>query len=123
MAASLNIVAEQYSSYTLNLTIQNADSSAMDLTNHSGTFKIARLDNDAKVLEFSGIADTNKVTITSAAAGKLEVFINEVTLAPIISTDITKEKPDYYYTLVLTNGAGVKTRVLDGLMSISKGII
>lgn len=124
MAAGLNIVAEQYSSYTLNLTIQNADSTPMNLANKSGTFKVATISQDTKVLEFSGITEDNKVTITDAANGKIEVFIKKVELAPVLSLDITKEKPDYYYTLTLTDSTtGVDTRVLDGLMSISKGIL
>ena len=124
MAAGLNIVAEQYSSYTLNLTIKNADSTPMNLANKSGTFKVATISQDTKVLEFSGITADNKVTITDAANGEVEVFIKKVELAPVLSLDITKEKPDYYYTLTLTDSTtGVDTRVLDGLMSISKGIL
>lgn len=124
MAASLNIVAEQYSSYTLDLTINNADSTPMNLADKYGEFKVARLNDDTKVLSFSGITGENKVTITSAQDGQLQVFINEVTLEPILSSDITKEKPDYYYTLsIVDNTTGVSTRILDGLLSISKGII
>ena len=123
MAASLNLVTEQYSSYTLNLTINNADSTPMSLTNNYGTFKVARLSDDAKVLEFSGITELNKVTITDAVEGKLQIFIKQIDLEPVLSTDITKEKPDYYYTLTLTNSSSeVNTRVLDGLISVSKGI-
>ena len=96
MAASLNVVAEQYSSYKLKLTIQNADSTPMDLSDTYGTFKVARLGDDTKVLDFSGITNENKVNIIDAVSGELEVFIKKVELEPIISSDITKEKPDYY---------------------------
>jgi len=122
MAASLNIVAEQYSSYTLNLTLENADGTPMDLVDTIGTMKIARISDNEKVLEFSGITGVNKVQIEDAANGKIKVFIQSVELPPITSTDITKDKPDYYYTLTLTKD-NIDTRVLDGLMSVSVGIL
>ncbi len=121
MAASLNLTVEQYSSYTLNLTLENTDGTPKDLTDTVGTFKVARINDGTKVLEFSGITGANKVSITGAATGEIQVFIKNVDLVPLTSTDITKDRPDYYYTLTISKD-GIDTRVLDGLLSVSLGI-
>lgn len=123
MAANQNIVFEQFASYTLNLTITNPDNTPFDLTGFTGRFRVAERVSKTKRLDFQGTTEANKVEITNAIAGQLQVFIESVDL-PVLSTDqdVTIDPQDYFYTLEITNAQNVTTRILDGLAAISLGI-
>jgi hypothetical protein len=124
MAADLNITLEQYASYTLDLTITNSDATPYDLTGYTGLFKIAKRGDKTKVLEINGVEADNSIVIDAdPTTGIMQVYIKTVSLVPM-STDnnVTIDPSDYYYTLVIYDAAGVKVRILDGLVAIAIGI-
>ena len=121
MAANLNITLEQFSSYTLELTINNAEGSAKDLTGYTGEFKVAKRSDKTKVFEIDGTNGT--ITMPNPTEGKVTIFIKEVDL-PLLSTDnnVTLDPVDYYYTFKIISSTGIKTRVIDGLVAVAPGI-
>lgn len=125
MAANLNLHLDQYSSYKLDVTIHEDDTTPKDLTDFDGLFKIADIDSNEKLLEIRGniAGSKDKVTVTDAKNGKLTVFIDKVTLPAMQVTDVDKDKYDYFFTLSLVNkNTNTILRFLDGLASVSKGI-
>jgi len=123
MAASLNLTMDQGASYTLNLVVNKDDTTPKDLTGYTGIFQCANIDSDTKVLEVTSTTSPDKITITNAKKGEIELFIKIVTLDALFLTDVNKEKYDYYYTFEIVDSNNIVTRLLDGLVAVSKGVL
>lgn len=74
---------------------------------------------DAKLKPEYSAPDSQSVTFTTAIANAVAGTIS-MSLSPAQTTLLTL--PRYYYDMTITSNSGFKTRVVEGKITISKGI-
>jgi len=107
VAATYNIIIEQKSDFSRSFQIKSGDD-IQDLTDYSFQAKVReRIQSDTSY-DFT-------VTITDAATGAITLTMTDTLTATI--------KPgDYVYDLVMTDDAGLKTRLLEGMATVTGGV-
>jgi hypothetical protein len=107
VAANYNIIIEQKSDFSRSFKIQS-DGSDLDLTSYSFEAKVKeRIQSD------TSYAFT--VTIADAATGAITMTMTDTETAAI--------KPgEYVYDLVMTDDAGLKSRLLQGMATVTGGV-
>ena len=89
---------------------QSDDSSPLDLTGYTIAAQIRKHGGSTKKVEFT----TNKV---NASQGRIQISLTPSQTVP------TAIKPGrYLYDIILTDGAGDKTRVVEGAALIREGV-
>ena len=103
-----NIVIEQNATFSLGITIKDGNGVAWDLTNYTAAAQ-ARLSYDGEVL-FSFTT-----TIDDAANGHLKITLTAAETAAFTWSEAL-------YDVVITSPAAAATRVIEGGLTLSKGI-
>lgn len=106
---TVDIIINQKSSFDVTFAVQE-DGSAINLTGYSVNAKLKP--------EYSS-PDNQAVTFTTAIANAAAGTIT-MSLDPTQTAALTL--PRYYYDLIITSNSGFKTRVVEGKITISKGI-
>lgn len=107
VAANYNIVIEQNSDFSRSFQIKTGDD-IQDLTGYSFAAKVKERIQSDTGYDFT-------VTVTDEATGAITMTMSDTSTATI--------KPgDYVYDLVMTDGAGLKTRLLQGMATVTGGV-
>ena len=104
---AVNITIEQGADFASSFTITNANGSVYSLSGASATAKIKKFPESTTSYSFS-------TTITVATGVIALAMTDEVT-----STIIPGR---YFYDILVTNGSGLKTRVIEGMVLVTAGI-
>ena len=107
-AIPINLIIEQRADFEATFTISGANNVALDLTNLSAEAKIKK--------NYTSSTSTNfGIVFLDRTAGKLKLTMNA------FNTSLLKEGR-YVYDIVLTANSGVKTRVVEGQVTVSPGV-
>mgnify|MGYP001295485312 CR=1 FL=1 len=108
MAIINNIFIDQGTDFTMTVDVQNALGNALDLTGYT----IA-----AQIRKTYGSSNVTAVFTTShnGAGGQVTMSLPDATTTSI-------DSGRYVYDLMITSGAGEKTRVIEGQATVTPGV-
>jgi len=109
MAAAHNLYIDQGTDFNAQITIYNDNNSPWDLTGYTGTAKIRKSYYSSTSVDF---------TVSFATVRTTGTIILDLTS----SQTTNMEHGRYVYDVVITNGAGKKTRVIEGIVTINPGV-
>ncbi len=104
---AINIIIEQGADFESTFTIANANGSVYPLTGASASAKIKKFSASTTSYSFS-------TTITVATG--------VITLAMTDNVTSTITPGRYFYDILVTSSAGLKTRVIEGMALVTAGI-
>ncbi len=109
MAAVKNLYVDQGSDFNAQITIYDDNNAPWDLTGYTGQAKIRK-------------------SYYSSTSVNFTVSFPVIRTTGIINLDLTSsqtstlEQGRYLYDVVITNGSGKKTRVIEGIVTINPGV-
>ena len=107
-AIPINLIVEQKADFEATFTISGSNNVAIDLTNYSAAAVIKK--------NYSSSTSTNfGIVFLDRTAGKLKLTMNA------FNTSLLKEGR-YVYDIVITSTSGVKTRVVEGQVTVTPGV-
>lgn len=107
-AITINIVIEQGSDFSATFTIKNADNSYLNLLGFTAESKM-------KKSYYTSSSVPLNVSFTDRSKGI-------ITLSMPASSTINLSPKRYVYDIVLTSPSGVKTRVIEGIATVTPGV-
>jgi len=107
-AIPVNLVVEQGADFEAQFTVTSANNVPLDLTGYTAESKIRKTHTASSYNTFG-------VSFVNRADGKLKLSMSN------FATKILKPGR-YVYDLVITSGGGVKTRVAEGIVTVSPGV-
>jgi len=102
-----NIVIEQGANFATTYLLENSNNSPMNLSGYSGVAKLAKHPASSNKTNFL-------VSITSGSGS--------VSIAMTSGTTSTLKPGRYLYDVLLTDGSGKKTRVVEGTATVVAGV-
>ena len=106
MAAVHNLYIDQGADFSADIGIFDDFNSSWDLTGYLGAAKIKKSYNSSTSTPF---------TVSVNAAGTITLALSAVNTS-------TLAEGRYLYDVVITSAAGLKTRVIEGLVTINPGV-
>ena len=104
MAGYAELTLEQGADFTTTVTVNSSDGSPTNLLNYTGAAQIRKS-------YYSTTANSFSVSISNAAAGELTVSMSAANTA-----NLTPGRA--VYDLLITSPTGIKTRVVEGIVTI-----
>ena len=104
MAVKANIIIDQGTDYTTSITLSNDNSEIVDLTGYTATAQIRKT--------YTSTTSTSFTTAINAAAG-----IITLSLSATATSNLAAGR--YVYDVLLKSSANVKSRVVQGLVTVS----
>ena len=108
MATKSNIVIEQGTDFSLEVSVTQANGAVFDLTNYTAASKL-------KKHWSSSTSYTLTATVTDGSGG-------EVTISANNSTSDNIKPGRYKYDIEVTSNTGTVTRVVEGIATVTPGI-
>lgn len=109
MAAISNIFIDQGADFSTTVTVSDSAGSALDLTNYTALAMIRKTYDSTSATTFTSAFATDRTT------GQITISLTDVQTTAL-------EQGRYVYDLLLTDGSGDKTRVLEGIATISPSV-
>lgn len=107
-AIPINLVVEQKADFEATFTVTGSNNVALDLTNYTAEAKIKK--------HYTSSSSTNfGVSFLDRTAGKLKLSMSS------FATSLLKPGR-YSYDILITSPGGVKTRVVEGQVTVTPGI-
>ena len=106
-AGIYNITIEQHADFARTFQIKE-DDVAKDITAHTFTAQVRERAQSSTAVDFTG-------TIVDAATGKFKLTLTDTQTAAM-------KAGDYEYDCVMEDAGGKKTRILQGIATVSAGI-
>lgn len=107
-AIPVNMVIEQGADFEAQFTVTSANNIPLDLTGYTAEAKIRKTHTSSSYNNFG-------ISFLDRPNGKLKLSMSN------FATKILKPGR-YVYDLVITSGGGVKTRVAEGIVTVSPGV-
>jgi len=107
-AIPVNLVVEQGADFEAQFTVTSANNVPLDLTGYTAEAKIRKTHTSSSYNNFG-------TSFVNRSDGKLKLSMGN------FATKILKPGR-YVYDLVITSSGGVKTRVAEGIVTVSPGV-
>lgn len=107
-AITINIVIEKNTDFSATFTIRNFDGSYLNLTGYTAEAKMKK-----------SYYTSNSVALTVGFVDRLKGVIS---LSLPAATTATLDPKRYVYDIVLTSPAIIKTRVVEGIATVTPGV-
>lgn len=108
MAAYSELFVEQYADFSTTVNVEDSNGDAINLSGYTAASQIRKS-------YYSSTADSFIATVTGTANG-------EVTITMTSANSANMSPGRYLYDLVITSPAGVKTRVVEGIVTVLPGV-
>lgn len=108
MAAYSELFVEQYADFSTTVNVEDSNGDAIDLSGYTAASQIRKS-------YYSSTADSFAASVTGTANG-------EVTISMTAANSANMSPGRYLYDLVITSPTGVKTRVVEGIVTILPGV-
>lgn len=113
MAATRNICIDQYATFTIGIGYKDSAGDPVNLTGYTAAMQI-RDSAGELLLDLSATPTTNGSVLTvTEAAGTIDVSISD---------EDTADLTNGVYDLVIEDGSGNKTRLIEGKVAINPGV-
>jgi hypothetical protein len=109
MATISNIFIDQGATFSTTVTIEDATSSALDLTNYTAIAQIRKTYQSATATDFTVTFDSDRTT------GLITISLTDTQTSAF-------EEGRYVYDLVITDSGGTKTRVVEGIATVNPSV-
>ncbi len=107
MAAVHNLYIDQGADFSAEIGIYDDFNLPWNLTGYTGSAKIRKSYYSSTSVDFTVTVNTNNGTVS---------------LSLTSSTTVNMEQGRYLYDVVITSNGGVKTRVIEGIVTINPGV-
>lgn len=104
MAIKANIVIDQGVDYSTNVTLTDEEENVIDLTGYTANSQIRKTFTSSNAVTFS--------TSITPALGVVTLSLTANQTASIVAGR-------YVYDVFLTNGSGVKSRIVEGIVTVT----
>jgi len=108
MAIVSNLVIDQGSAFTSNVTVTDSDGNLIDLSNYTYAGKIKKNYSSSTSVEFS-------TPTTPGVNGQVAITLTDTTTK-------TMKPGRYVYDVEITSPGGVTTRVVEGQVEVTAGV-
>lgn len=108
MAAYSELIVEQYADFTTTVNVEDSNGDAINLYGYSASSQIRKS-------YYSSTANSFDASVTGIETG-------EVTISMTAANSANMSPGRYLYDLVITSPAGVKTRVIEGIVTVLPGV-
>lgn len=113
MAATRNIGIDQYATFTIGIGYKDAQGDPVNLTGYSAAMQVRDSAGELLLsLSTTPTANGSVLTVTPLA-GTIDVLITDEDSATLTNG---------VYDLVITNGSGTKTRLIEGKVTVNPGV-
>jgi UDP-3-O-acyl-N-acetylglucosamine deacetylase len=109
MATLTNIFIDQGASFSTSVTIADSDGNAFDLTDYSAQAQIRKTYESITATNFSTTISVNPTT-------------GLITLELTAAQTAALEPGRYVYDLIISSSGGIKTRVVEGIATITPSV-
>ena len=109
MASISNIFIDQGATFTTTLTINDSTGSALDLTNFTAIAQIRKSPSSSTSTAFTVACVSPRTTV-------------QITISLTDSHTTALEAGRYNYDVLITSGASVKTRVVEGIATVNPSV-
>lgn len=108
MAAYSELFVEQYADFSTTVNVEDSNGDAINLSGYTAASQIRKS-------YYSSTANNFTASVTGTANG-------EVTISMTAANTANISPGRYLYDLVITSPVGVKTRVVEGIVTILPGV-
>ncbi len=108
MAAYSELIVEQYADFSTTVNVEDSNGDAINLFGYTAASQIRKS-------YYSSTANNFTASVTGTANG-------EVTISMTAANTANISPGRYLYDLVITSPVGVKTRVVEGIVTILPGV-
>lgn len=108
MAAYSELIVEQYADFSTTVNVEDSNGDAINLSGYTAASQIRKS-------YYSSTANNFTASVTGTANG-------EVTISMTAANTANISPGRYLYDLVITSPVGVKTRVVEGIVTILPGV-
>jgi len=109
MATISNLFIDQDSDFTTTVTVNDSNGTALDLTNYTALGMIRKTYESSTATTFTSQFTTPRTT------GQITISLTDTQTADL-------ESGRYVYDLVITDASGSKTRVVEGIATVSPSV-
>lgn len=104
MAGFVELTLEQGANFTTVLDLKDSGGGILNLTGYSAASQMRKS-------YYSNTATSFAVTVTDALAGQITMTMNSAN-----TSNVTPGR--YVYDVLITSGSGVKTRIIEGIVTV-----
>ena len=109
MATISNLFIDQDADFTTTVTVNDSNGSALDLTGYTALAMIR------KTYQSSTSTTFTSAFVSPRTTGQITISLTDVQTAAL-------EDGRYVYDLVITDASGIKTRVVEGIATVSPSV-
>ena len=109
MATISNIFIDQGANFSTTVTIEDGNSSALDLTGYTALAQIRKTYQSTTATDFTSTFDADRTT------GLITISLTDTQTAAL-------EEGRYVYDLLITDLSGTKTRVVEGIVTVNPSV-
>jgi len=109
MATISNLFIDQDADFTTTVTVNDSNGSALDLTGYTALAMIRKTYQSSTATTFTSAFVSPRTT------GQITISLTDVQTAAL-------EDGRYVYDLVITDASGIKTRVVEGIATVSPSV-
>ena len=109
MATISNIFIDQGANFSTTVTIEDGNSSALDLTGYTALAQIRKTYQSTTATNFTSTFDADRTT------GLITISLTDTQTAAL-------EEGRYVYDLLITDLSGTKTRVVEGIVTVNPSV-
>tara|TARA_B100000900_G_scaffold341172_1_gene304161 strand:- start:448 stop:783 length:336 start_codon:yes stop_codon:yes gene_type:complete len=109
MATISNLFIDQGADFTTTVTVNDSNGSALDLTGYTALAMIR------KTYQSSTSTTFTSAFVSPRTTGQITISLTDVQTAAL-------EDGRYVYDLVITDASGIKTRVVEGIATVSPSV-
>ena len=109
MATISNIFIDQGANFSTTVTIEDGNSSALDLTGYTALAQIRKTYQSTTATNFTSTFDADRTT------GLITISLTNTQTAAL-------EEGRYVYDLLITDLSGTKTRVVEGIVTVNPSV-
>ena len=109
MATISNLFIDQDADFTTTVTINDSNGSALDLTSYTALAMIRKTYQSTSATTFTSTFASDRTT------GQITISLTDTQTSAL-------ESGRYVYDLVITDSAGTKTRVVEGIATVNPSV-
>ena len=106
MATKANLVIDQGTDFSTSITLTDDDGNVIDISGYTGAGQIRKYYTSTTAIDF---------TVTTDASGVVTLSLSSNTTNGI-------EHGRYVYDVELTDGSGLVSRIMEGLVTVTPGV-
>ena len=109
MATISNLFVDQGANFTTEVTVNDSAGSALDLTSYTALAMVRKTYDSSTATSFTSTFNADRTT------GKITISLTDTQTTAL-------ESGRYVYDLVITDASSIKTRVVEGIVTVNPSV-